>query len=91
MLDDVIGINSDPHQNVTAKALNEGKIKIVKRSQAAEHFAKGGKVGDGSRFKALEGKLAGRPGVYDPAGLAASIGRNKFGKKRYQEMAAAGR
>ena len=32
-----------------------------------------------SAFKQLENKLAGRKGVYDPAGLAASIGRKKYG------------
>lgn len=31
-------------------------------------------------FKALEGKLAGKPGVTNPGGLAAFIGDQKYGK-----------
>ncbi len=33
------------------------------------------RLGGGGRFAALESKLAGRPGVTNPAGLAAAIGR----------------
>lgn len=42
------------------------------------------KVGSGGRFKKLVA------GGMSPA-LAAHIGRKKYGKKRFQEMAAAGR
>lgn len=45
--------------------------------------------GSGARFKALTRKLAAR-GVRDPKGLAASIGRKKYGKAAFQKMAAAG-
>lgn len=48
-------------------------------------------LGSGARFAALEHKLAGRPGVRDPGALAAAIGRKKYGKKRYQKLAARGR
>ncbi len=48
------------------------------------------KLGSGARFKALKGKLA-RKGVKDPAALAASIGRKKYGKKKFQKLAAKGR
>ena len=41
-------------------------------------------------FKKLTSALR-RKGVQDPAALAASIGRKKYGKKAFQEMAAAGR
>src|SRR5262245_14832245 len=43
-----------------------------------------------SRFSDLEAKLAAH-GAHDPAGLAAHIGRHKYGHKAFQEMAAAGR
>jgi len=33
----------------------------------------------------------GKAKVYNPAGLAAYIGRKKYGKKKYQEMAAKGK
>ena len=48
------------------------------------------KVGTGERFAALEGQLR-KKGVRDPAALAASIGRKKYGKKKFQSMAAKGR
>jgi len=59
-----------------------------------------GKVGRGTRFKSLTRTLARRRGktrtgksrkVRNPAALAAWIGRKKYGKKRFQKMAAAGR
>jgi hypothetical protein len=46
---------------------------------------------DASAFKKLEGKLARRKGVYDPAGLAAAIGRKKYGEKGMEKKAEAGR
>lgn len=49
------------------------------------------KPGGGGRFAALKAKLGGRKGVDDPAALAAVIGRQKYGKARFQEMAAKGR
>jgi membrane carboxypeptidase/penicillin-binding protein len=40
-------------------------------------------------FKALEGKLSGK--VNNPGAVAASIGRKKYGAKKFQKAAAAGR
>lgn len=48
------------------------------------------KLGSGARFKALKTKLA-KQGASNPAGLAAYIGRQKYGAKRMAKMAAAGR
>lgn len=42
--------------------------------------------GGGGRFAALEGKLAAEPGVRDPAALAASIGRKKYGADKFEKM-----
>ena len=53
--------------------------------------AKKPKLGSGKRFQKLKGKLAKQKGVTDPAALAASIGRKKYGKKKMAKMAAAGR
>lgn len=50
-----------------------------------------GKLGDGSRFQALTHKLEGRKGVSDPKGLAAYIGRKKYGKEKFQALATKGR
>lgn len=42
-------------------------------------------------FEKLEKEIAKRPGVRDPGAVAASIGRKKYGKERFQKAAAAGR
>jgi hypothetical protein len=43
------------------------------------------------KFSRLSRKLAKRHGVRDPDALAASIGRRKYGKRKFQAKAAAGR
>ena len=48
------------------------------------------KLGTGDRFKQLSSKLKGQ-GVKDPDALAAWIGRKKYGKKKFQKLAAKGR
>ena len=40
-------------------------------------------------FKKLEGKLKGK--VSDPGAVAASIGREKYGKSKFQKAAAKGK
>lgn len=47
-------------------------------------------LGTGERFSRLKSALK-RKGVKDPAALAAFIGRKKYGKERFQQLAAAGR
>lgn len=47
------------------------------------------KLGGGGRFQKLERSLKGK--VSDPAAVAASIGRKKYGKQKFQQMAAKGR
>lgn len=48
-------------------------------------------LGGGGRFEKLKKQLAGQVGVANPGGLAASIGRKKYGKKKMAQMSAAGR
>lgn len=48
------------------------------------------KLGSGARFATVKGKLA-KKGVKDSAALAASIGRKKFGKAKFQGLAAKGK
>lgn len=48
------------------------------------------KLGSGTRFKQLTSQLAKR-GVKNPKALAAYIGRKKYGKKRFQQLAAKGK
>lgn len=47
--------------------------------------------GGGGRFARLKRRLSKRKGVRTPGALAAWIGRRKYGKKRFQKMAAKGR
>jgi hypothetical protein len=49
------------------------------------------KLGSGGRFKALESKLASEPGIRNPAAVAASIGRKKFGEASMAKWSAQGR
>lgn len=48
------------------------------------------KLGSGARFKNLESKLE-KKGVSDPGGLAAYIGRRKYGAGKFAQLAAKGR
>jgi hypothetical protein len=48
------------------------------------------KLGSGERFKQLSAELK-KKGVKDPDALAASIGRKKYGKKKFQSLAAKGK
>ncbi|MGD9209304.1 MAG: hypothetical protein PVI90_00940 [Desulfobacteraceae bacterium] len=48
-------------------------------------------AGKGSRFSALKARLGREKGVKDPGALAAAIGRSKFGKGKFQSMAAKGK
>ena len=52
-------------------------------------MAKSMKLGGGGRFAKLEKSLKGK--VQDPAAVAAAVGRKKYGKKKFQKMATAGR
>lgn len=44
-------------------------------------------LGTGQRFKALKAKLSKRGGVSNPGALAASIGRKKYGAKKFAALA----
>lgn len=47
-------------------------------------------LGSGKRFASMKAKLK-RQGVRDPDAVAAAIGRKKYGKKKFQALAAKGR
>lgn len=49
-----------------------------------------GKLGGGARFKALQNILA-EKGAKNPGGLAASIGRKKYGQKKMAALASGGK
>lgn len=54
-------------------------------------MAKKAPLGEGSRFAALEKSIAAKGKVRNPAAVAASIGRKKYGAKKFQQLAAKGR
>lgn len=54
-------------------------------------YAKKAPLGTGARFASLKKKLSGQKGVTDPAALAASIGRKKYGAKKMAALAAKGK
>lgn len=47
------------------------------------------KLGGGGRFAKLKGQLKGK--VSNPAAVAASIGRKKYGAKKFAKLSAKGR
>jgi len=63
----------------------------TKAKRIYEAKAKGTKPGTGARFEAMVEALKARGDVRNPEALAAWRGRQKYGKKRFQQMAAAGR
>jgi len=48
------------------------------------------KLGGGGRFAKLKGELASK-GIKNPGGLAATIGRKKYGSKKFNKLAQGGR
>jgi len=49
------------------------------------------KLGTGQRFAQLETKLSKEKGINDPAALAASIGRKRYGAQKFAKLAAKGK
>lgn len=76
------------------KAFPKGKHAGLTKRRAArkkyEHAAKTSKPGEGKRFAAVKAS-AKAGGAENPGAVAAAIGRKKYGKARFQKMAAAGR
>jgi len=66
-----------------------GRLMALRRGKAKPN--PNAPLGQGGRFAALEQKLANKPGVTNPGGLAAAIGRRSLGKARFQKLAAAGK
>ena len=54
-------------------------------------MAKSMKLGGGGRFAKLKAKIAAKGDVRDPAAVAASIGRKKYGAKKFASLGAKGR
>lgn len=48
------------------------------------------RLGGGGRFEKVK-RSAAKSGAKNPSGVAAAVGRKKYGKKKFEAMAAAGR
>lgn len=57
---------------------------------AYERIKKTSPPGEGGRFKAIEA-IAAAGGAKEPGAVAAVIGRKKYSKEKFQQMAGAGR
>ena len=65
--------------------------KKTKRTEVAKDvIQEKARLGSGERFKELSGKLK-KKGVKDSDACAAAIGRKKYGKSKFQEMATKGK
>ena len=76
-----------------AYSYNKRTSKRAKARKGFSMVAKGRKprLGAGGRFAALKKAIATRGKVRNPGAVAAMIGRRKYGKARFQKMAAKGR
>jgi len=63
---------------------------MKKKMKTAEEKAHLPELGSGERFAMLKKKLAAK-GASNPGGLAAYIGRKRYGKKKFQKLAAMGK
>ena len=73
--------------DVKAKMKSYGKYYV---KSLRKKFGKVPPVGSGERFKFVAAK-AKAGGAKNPAAVAAAVGRKKYGKKKFQAMAAAGK
>lgn len=64
---------------------------VEEKNHASKGVGKSMELGGGGRFAKLTGELSKKPGIYNPAGLAAAIGRKKYGSKKMESMSKKGR
>jgi hypothetical protein len=69
--------------------LFSGMIPNFKQSYSGEKMQ--AKLGSGARFKHLKNLLAHKPGIKNPAAVAAAIGRKKYGNAKFQHLAEHGK
>lgn len=72
------------------KGTSKKEYTAARKARMQYEEAKKKPPGEGSRFKAVAASAKAR-GMRNPAAVAAAIGRKKYGKKKFQQMAAAGR
>ena len=82
-----------PRSAQSVRRKKKRKKSLAARRAARKGYAKAkatSKPGEGKRFAAVK-KSAAAGGAKDPGAVAAAIGRKKYGKKRFQKMAAKGK
>lgn len=86
-----------PQRQAVAIALNVARRKGIKVTESNSTLADRilgeakAKLGSGKRFAKLEKSIAAKGKVKNAAAVAAAIGRKKFGKKLFQNLASRGR
>ncbi len=90
------GIDKNPGvsaaDRIAGAKMNSGNKKMMGGKMDYKKGGKSMKPGGGGRFAAMVGKLKGQGKSEDSAkAIAASIGRKKYGKSKFQAMAAAGK
>ena len=90
------GIDKNPGvsaaDRIAGAKMNSGNKKMMGGKMDYKKGGKSMKPGGGGRFAAMVSKLKGKGKSEDSAkAIAASIGRKKYGKSKFQEMAAAGK
>lgn len=82
-----------PKSRVSSEVTN-GAGKAYKKFVMKKKYKKAPKLGTGTRFANLKRTLGSRKGkkkIKNPGALAASIGRKKYGPKKFAQLAAKGR
>lgn len=70
------------------RVTKEGLLRAIRR-RGVKRVPKD--IGTGKPFARLKAKLATRPGVYSPGGLAGHITREKYGRRIAGQLSAYGR
>ena len=73
------------------KSEDKEGVVVEFKSASVVHGAMSMRPGGGGRFAKLEAQLAKKPGVYNPGGLTAWLGRRKWGNAKMAKWSAAGR
>ena len=81
----------DVEQQAKARLYPQRRYDVNRPFESMNIEEKKAKLGTGARFAKLERTLSHKKGIRDPAAVAAAHGRKTLGKKRFQQLAAAGR
>ena len=82
---------SSPKKNLIKKTETTKRKAPSGIKKTGKFQGKSNRLGGGGRFAQVKAAVTGKKGVYNPAGLAAYIGRKSLGKKKFQSLAARGK